>query len=464
MSIGGKIRFLLLIFGICCIITALSLKNTITRTDLLTHESNKLQENLSTKERTIQNFLSNPTQLKIAESFDRNGAEALKFIDTYRPSGINLLVFEKNSLKFWSSSKVLPAINKIKEGTSFYSSGNGYYELIKKTAGNHTFLFFITIRTQFFIENQYLKNEISPELFANNSLDLAGFTDKDTRNIFTINKDYLFQVKLKDSYTGGIFDNIQLWLWVVGLLSICLFVNSYCTRLVNKGAVFAGIFILTLFFTALRLSDLHYFWLNHQFNLAIFNPSIYAQSDLLPSLGDFLLNILAITWIILFTYTHRKKLEVPIWASNSKLTGILVHIALLLALSAIAFITDDVFYGLIDNSRINFDLTNIININFNSFVSILILCLVWFNIFLIISIFIEISKRFNLSDKERLIIFLASLSVYCVYRLIDDFTIYFLIYALFIFIICWNDYVQQRRFFIGIYAALFFCMAFLSAL
>jgi len=276
VSIGGKIRFLLLIFGICCIITALSLNHAITRTDLLTHESNKLQQNLAAKERIVQNFLANPDQIKTALSFEKNGAAALNFIDTYQPFGINLLVFKDNNLQFWSSSEALPPVQRVKEGSSIYESKNGYYELIKKTEGKYTFLFFITLKTQFFIENQYLKNEIAPELLANHSLDLAAFTDKETRDIFNLNKDYLFQVKLKDSYRGGIYTNIQLWLWIVGLFVICLFVNSYCTWLVNRGFVYAGIGMLTIFFLALRLSDLHYFWLNHQFNLALFSPSIYS--------------------------------------------------------------------------------------------------------------------------------------------------------------------------------------------
>lgn len=436
----------------------------MTRTDLLIHESNRLQENLSAKEKIVKNFLANPDQINTVLSFNKNGSAALNFIDTYRPLGINLLVFKDNTLQFWSSSKVLPSINRIKEGSSIYESNNGYYELIKKTIDNHTFLFFITLRSKFFIENQYLKNEIVPELLSNNSLDLAAFTDKDTRDIFNLNKDYLFQVKLKDSYAGGVYTNIQLWLWIVGLFAICLFVNSYCTWLVNKGAVFLGIFILTFFFCVLRISDLKYFWLNHQFNLEIFNPSIYAQSDLLPSLGDFLLNIIAITWICLFTYTHRKKIEIPYWATKNRTTGILIHLAFLLVLSAIAFLTDDVFFGLIDNSRINFDLTNIINLSFTSFICLLILCLVWFNIFLVANIFIELSKQFNVSNKQRAILFLVTLSIFFVYKLIDDFTVFFLVYALFIFILCYNDYVQERKFNIGIYAALFFCMAFLSAL
>lgn len=464
MSIGGKIRFLLLIFGICCIVTALSLKHAVTQADLLTHEANELQESLTSKEKIVQNFLSNTAQLNAAKSFDKNGENALNFIDTYRALGINLLIFNNNTLQYWSSSKVLPQLKKVREGTSFYPSQNGYYELIKKTIDNYTFIFVITLKSQYLIENQYLKNEIAPELFPNGSLDLAGFTDKETRNIFSINKDYLFQVKLNDSYTGGIYTNIQLWLWIVGLITICLFVNSFCTWLVNKGSVVLGIFILTLFFSVLRLSDLQFFWFNHQFNLELFNPSIYAQSDFLPSLGDFLLNILAITWICLFAYTHRKKLTIPIWASKSTGLSLVVHLVLLLILSAIAFLTDEVFFGVIDNSKINFDLTNIINLSFTSFICILILCLVWFNIFLIANIFIELSKQFNISNRQRIILFISCLSAYFIYRLIDDFTVYFLVYALFIFILSWNNYIQERKFSISVYALLFFCMAFLSAI
>jgi two-component system nitrogen regulation sensor histidine kinase NtrY len=55
VSIGGKIRFLLLLLGICCIATALSLNNSITNKDLLVHEAKELQENLAAKEQIVQN-------------------------------------------------------------------------------------------------------------------------------------------------------------------------------------------------------------------------------------------------------------------------------------------------------------------------------------------------------------------------------------------------------------------------
>ncbi|MES2417422.1 MAG: HAMP domain-containing sensor histidine kinase [Bacteroidota bacterium] len=464
MNIGGKIRLLLLIFGLCCIATALSLDHSITRTDLLVHEAGQLQENLTAKEKIIQDFLSNPEKIKEAESFYKNGNTALKFIEDYREQGINMLIYKEGQLEFWSANKVFPTIGKIKEGTSFKQLANGWYELVKKTSGNYTFLFLVSVKSQFVIENQYLRNQIVPTLFSRNSLDLAAFTDKETVDIFSIHKEYLFPVKLSDSYKDGIYSSAQLWLWLIGLFSICLFVNSYCSKLASSGRVLAGTGILVVFFIALRLSDLRYLWLNHQFNLEIFNPSIYAQSDFLPSLGDFLLNVLAITWISLFAYTYRSKYVFPKWISKNKIPGIIFHLILLLILSAMGFLIDNVFFGLIDNSKINFDITNIINLSFISVVCIFILCLVWFNVFLIANIFIELTKQLNVTHKERITLFISTLSIYFIFKLIDDFNVYFLVYALLIFILSWNNYIQRGKFSIRIFAALFFCMAFLTAL
>ena len=64
MSIGGKIRFLLLLLGISCIATALSLNNSITSTDLLLHEAKELQKNLAVREQLIQDILSNPQKIE----------------------------------------------------------------------------------------------------------------------------------------------------------------------------------------------------------------------------------------------------------------------------------------------------------------------------------------------------------------------------------------------------------------
>lgn len=465
MSVGGKIRFLLLVLGICCIATALSLNNSITQNDLLLHEAQNLQKNLAAKENIVQGFLTDNDRLNELKTYHTNGVLALNFIDTYRNNGINLLIYKNDELQFWSSIKTFPQnVNRLKEGASFQPLANGLYEVIKKTDNQYTFIFLILVKTQFSIENQYLKNSIVPELFANNSLDLAAFTDKNTKEIFSLSKDYLFAVKLSDEFSKNIYATVQVWLWVIGLFCICLFVNSYANYLARKGFLVAGTVVLIIFFFAFRLTDLQFFWFNHQFTLDIFSPSIYAQSEFLPSLGDLLLHVISITWISLFIYIHRFQYTFSNWFSKSKIFGIGFHIGFLLFLALIALIIDEVFFGLINNSKINFDITNIINLGYISWISILTLCLSWFAFYLIINVFLELSKQLNVNNKERLIVFLTLLSACFVYKLVDEFTVFFLVYALLIFVIGYNNYIQKRQFSIGVFAILFLCIAFLTSL
>lgn len=467
MSIGGKIRFLLLLLGICCIATALSLNNSITNKDLLVHEAKELQENLAAKEQIVQNWLTNSKKIDELKQLHKDERLALKFINTYRDNGINLLIFKNSSLQFWSSVKTFPQnIEKLKEGTSFKQLSNGWYEIVKKTINNYTFVFLISVKAEFSIENQYLKNQISQDLFSRNTIDLAAFSDKEIIDIFSIHKEYLFPVKLSNLNTKNIYTLIQIWLWIIGLFSICLFVNSYCSWLVNKGLVLTATLVIAVFFVTFRLTDLQFFWFNHQFNLTIFNPSIYAQSDFLPSLGDLSLNVIAITWVCFFIYQHRYKYQLPKAIQDSKIAGILYHVILLIVLSYLAFLINDVFSGLIYNSKIDFDITNIINLGWISWTCIVILCLVWFNLYILANVLIELSKQLKSTHKQRIIIFLSMLLVYVIYKLIIDFyefDIFFLVYGLLLFIIGWNNYIQRNRFSVGVFAALFFCMAFLTA-
>ena len=465
MSIAGKIRFLLLILGACCIGTALSLKNTISKKDLLTHEAAELQENLHQKEDIVYDFLSDPQRIEQAKQFHLNEKYGLDFINFYRNIGINLLTYENSELKFWSSFTAFPTgLDGIREGSSFLQLPNGWYEVIRKTKGNYALVFLIEVKSQYGIQNQFLSNDISPYLLPSNSLSLASFTDTEVYGINKFDGTLLFEVKLKQGYSKSIYAAIEVWLWAIGIFSFCLFFNSFCVWLAKRGNLVPATLILALFFVTLRITDLEYGWFNHQFNLLIFSPTIYGESFLLPSLGDFLLNVIALTWLIYFVYKYRGQYLLPSWLIRSKVAGLLLYFVLLVIFGLMAFVSDQIFLGLIINSKINFDITNIINLGWISWISIVILCLVWFNIYLTIIIFLEQTRPLNVTNKERLILFLMVFAGYLIYRLATTFSIFFIVYAFFIFIVGWNVYVKNNRFSIGVFTAIFFCLAFMSSI
>ncbi|MBB5437322.1 signal transduction histidine kinase [Pedobacter sp. AK017] len=465
MSIRGKIRFLLLILGACCIVTALSLKHSITKKELLAYEARQLQEKLEAKERIVYDFLSDDKQVENAKRYDQDENHGLNFIKTYRSQGINILVYKEGNLKFWSSFRAFPSnLQGIKEGTSVVTLRNGVYEIIKKTSENYSIIFLIDIKSQFDIQNQYLENIISRHLCPSSSLTLATYADREVYGIRNIKGEPLFEVKLKQGYSKSIYATIEVWLWVIGIFSFCLFFNSLSAWLVRAGRPIAGTLLLILFFVAIRVTDLEYGWFNHQFNLQIFSPTIFGESFFLPSLGDFLLNVIAFTWVVMFMYTYSDKFKVPQWLLDSKVAGLIFHLVLLIAFAALAFLFDQVFFGFIINSKINFNITNIINLGWISWVSIIILCLVWFDVYLLGNVFMQQTLQLNVTNRERLILFLSAFFVYLIYRMDTGFSIFFIAYALLIFIMAWNIYIRKKKFSIGIFAALFFCLAFITSI
>ena len=466
MNIGIKIRTLLLLLGICCIGTALSINQSLTPANILNREAGKLQTNLSLKEREVVNFLSSKADMKYARSLSQNGADALKFSASHNKRGITLLTYVNNKLGYWSSSRAIPKnILAIREGITFIELSNGFYESIKKTEGDFTVLFLINVKKNYSIENQYLKNIVRPDLSPSGVLDIASFNESvnNVRSISNLDGKFLFSVKLTSNNTRNVFSSIEVALWIIGLFFICVFVNSVSSMLADKGFVYLGTLLLMLFFLLFRLSDLQYGWFNQQFNLEIFNPRIYAESFFLPSLGGLLLNMISITWISMFLYTHRKKYRLPRSIENSITAAVGVELLLLAFIAALAFMADDIFFGLIYNSKIAFDI-NIINLDWISWVCVLLLCLAWFNLYLIATTCIKVTQNLSLPVKKKLMVFLVSFSVYFIYRAFTSFTAFFIAFGVLLFLLAYNIYVQRHRFSVLIFALSFFCMAFITSI
>lgn len=465
MSIGAKIRFLLLILSLCCIATAVSLKHSISKKDLLDHEGSILQENLAVREHMVYNFLNDPVELKKAQAYHLNEDYALEFIQRFKTKGIQVLTFQKNELLFWSSFKTFPSeVVRLREGNSFHQFPNGWAEVIKKTTGNFTIVFLIEVKNQYKFTNKYLSNNFVPTLTDSKSLTLASFNDTQVYGINDHSGNLLFVVKLVPGYVDTIFSNLEVWLWIIGLFSFCLFVNSLCALLVRSGKLLLGTLLITLFFLILRLTDLEFGWFNHQFNFQLFDPKVYGESYVLPSLGDFLLNVIAITWVVLFAYTYKDQYVLPENLKRSKAAGIALHVVLMLIFVGIGFLFDHIVYGLIINSKINFEITNIVGLGWLSWISIIILCLVWFNAFILGYILMSLSKQLQVSNKQRLLIFIATASAFLIGYLSLGFAIFFVAYCFFVFLLGWNIYLQQARFYVYIYSLMFFCLAFISAI
>src|SRR5690606_6828309 len=135
------------------------------------------------------------------------------------------------------------------------------------------------------------------------------------------------------------------------------------------------------------------------------DPTIYAESDLLPSLGDLLLNVLAFTWIVVFIFVHRKEYVLPEWLRLRKWAAYILLVGFALTIGGIGFLAEDIFFGLVYYSKIEFNISNIINLSWVSWLSIFILCLVWLQVYLLVKVFAELSSQLvQISLREKIVL------------------------------------------------------------
>lgn len=456
-----KIRWLILLLGLTCFATAFSLRKAISPAFLLRSETQKLQEKLLAKERHIHQLLDDSLKIAGLKELAKDSKKGKKFINEHREKGINLLIYRANRLEYWSSYRVLPPnIHRIKEGTTFQHLPNGYYELVTKTIEEHRFVFLITIKTNYSIENQYLRNEMWPDFIAKNTIDIANLGEQHTSEVFNSKHDYLFSVKLSNNYTNNTYNLLELWLWIIAVLCISSFVHLYCASWIKQGHPYRATLVLSGFFILLRLSDLKYFWFNHQFNLKVFDPSIYAESDLLPSLGDFFLNVVAFTWVAIFIYTYRKYFIGPRINKKPKFFALVCTAISVFMLAVMAWFADELFFGLVFNSKIQFNISNIIYLGWMSWLSIFILCLMWLNIFIAVNIFYDINRYMGAKAKQQLLVFGIMVLAYSLYKVFDQFTAYHLFYALILLAIVGLKYKNS----LALMALCLLCMATLSTI
>lgn len=465
LGFGIKIRFLLLALGCSLLVTSVSLRQFSTKAEILDSEGKEVEQNLLSKERIVKKFLSDKENFAQLKTYPQNAKAALNFIDAYRKDGINLFTYQNNTLQFWSTFKInSPNPQSIKSGTSVVFLSNGWYEVIKQRSGQFHFVFFIPIQSQYGVkESNFFNDEIDPLLSKSKNIILASFADKDVYAVKGLDDKFLFSLKLKPNIQIDYMPSLQIWLFVAGLLFVAAFFNSLSSYIAKKGQVGLATLLLLIFFMVFRLSDLYFGWFNHRFEVGIFDPKIYSQSFLMPSLGDLIANMISVTWLLLFIFNHRKSYRFPNWAAQRKWVGIILHFSFLAIIGATALLADNMLSGLIYNSKINFDIINILKLGGSSWVSIVIVCLVWFQLYLITTIFVVMSKQLKVTNKERLYILLAAFTAVGVYTLISGFNVFFIAFFLVLFLIARNLYVVGAKFGISLFAAAFICLAFITS-
>ncbi|WP_026897179.1 sensor histidine kinase [Daejeonella oryzae] len=466
LSEALKIRIFLFVLTLGFAFTALTLNYTFKKEEILSLDGQQIQQRLQQKEKFIKNFLNDPAVFDSLKNIHRNEEWAQKLIPEFAGRHkIYIHTYKNGKLLFWGGNRILfDSDSSIREGSTFLSWENGEYEIIKKTEGEFSVLACIPIKSDYPYQNQYLQNTFSDDLIKENNLDIASINDRGVYNIRNLEGKYLFSVKLKPSALNVYYSSFELWMWILTVVFGLIFINHLSNWIAGRGHVKTSIAFLAFFLLGFRLLDLSSPWFQNHFDIEIFNPKYYAASYLSPSIGGLLLNVLSFTWLIAYIYSYRFRIIFSREPAGRILSFVIIIIVAIL-LCGYAVLVDNLFYGLVSNSKINFDVSNVLNLNWVSWLGILIFCFASLSLYLLINSVFVLADTLNINHTERLILFLSALLIAALYNTLPGkFSIYFLLFGAILFISGWAYYHNKKLFNAGMFIGAILIFSIIASL
>jgi signal transduction histidine kinase len=393
---------MLALLGGTLLLTAIIVRSTYTPVLNLTQTAKILENNLRDKEEFVNDAISTPEGFNQFKSLT-NSEKGLDYIKEYtNKHNIWITTYDHNNLLFWSGIKVIPTNPEaIKEGYSFIKQPNGYYEAIKKSQGSFSAIFLIPIKINYSVQNQYLQNIFAKDLLTDDNIEIADFTDKNVYPVHSINDVYLFSVKIKANEVNYRFFYFELVIWMLTCIVMCVLMQKICNYIVYKGHTYLSLLVLAAFIVALRYVNLTYDWPNFTYKLSIFDPAVYTANMVSPSLGDLCINIFMLSWFTTFLYRQRFKLlnRVP-----GKFVSYFLLVIGILILITVSTVLLDLFYGLVVNSSISFDVNNVLSLSAFSVCGLLLLCFSFFIFYLLNETVLTVISKLTIPISYQLLI------------------------------------------------------------
>lgn len=451
---------LLTLIGICLLFTAIIVQKTYAPVNNLVQIGRTVENNLHQKEAYVNGLINDKLKFRLFKYLPDNEQDALNDIDEItNRNNIWFVTLYNNHLRFWSGIKVIPDnLAGITEGYSFIKQPNGYYETVRKSKGDFSVIFFIPIKTNYAFENQYLQNTFNRDLVKENNIDIADFSDRNVYEVHSSNNDYLFSVKEKANAVNDAFVYYELTVWILTILTLCILMHNVCCYVASKDYAWVAAVFLALFIVLFRYINLHYNLPDFTYTLSVFNPAYYASSVVYPSLGDFCINILCILWFVTFLHQQRHRL---FNTTPAKVSSYVIAITCILILIVISALFLNLFYGLVINSKISFNVNNVLSLSGFSLLGVLMVCFSFLAFYIINEIALFVCLKLIIPRSHLLFLFIISVILTTVtFAWYKEYTSFYLLWAILVIVRAYGFLYHNGR----LNAVTFLCIVLICSL
>lgn len=271
----------------------------------------------------------------------------------YQDRGLAFFIYGSRQLKYWSVNSIpLPEVDTLKNET-VAQLGNGWYYIKQMRCDSFRVMGVELIRKAYSYENQYLHNVFQRDFGLPGTVRIV----KDPAEGMAINDaDGTYLLSLTPSVyrlgkTPGYYVSVAFFLVSLLFLLLALARGFRLWAARQKKMLYLG--FLVVFLVAVRWAMLRFQFPGNLYQLGVFDPTFYASSTVNPNLGDMLLHMIFL-WFILWMVVKYFKANLVQWRMNRNSRFLAPAGCSLLTIGFFALLYH-LFDSLIFNSSFSFD-------------------------------------------------------------------------------------------------------------
>lgn len=280
-------------------------------------------------------------------------------------SNISVYVFRDSVLAFWSDRLMPVQYSSIPDGPELAEKSNGYYIMVPSRDGEYTKLAAILVKRLYAYENENLPPDV-PDVYGMPD-DVVIDTIPGTGKKIHYKDKYLFSLCFDDAmvrHDGMFYASVVLFF--IAFISMLVLLGFSYRYLMNKlrhhnWMILAFLADLVLLRFLMLYFDFPRIWLK----MDLFSPVHYAESMLYNSLGGLVVNVVI---LLCFAIMFHRFFRLSVRKLNL-LTQSVVSVVAYAFMFFLIYFGIYRIYGLIMNSTVPLDFSNLLNLSYLSFVA-----------------------------------------------------------------------------------------------
>ena len=369
----------------------------------------KFEKKFLTKEEKLHHSIDN---LSHKLNHDKSLNQLFEYSEELaKQEDLDVFIYAHDSLIVWTNNHVTIPLNNPNKliNKEVVKLSNGWYYLYKTKTDSFTVYGSFLIKSIFEYENQDLENRFSPYFsgIIEGNITIGeqnGYCIKNQEN------ETIFSIKPTHKYQQNeIFEAIVFGCYLFAIfIFVQLIISSTQTLLIKNPYL---LIVYPILIIGLRFLSIHFNWFELFSNFKLFSPELYAASEFIPSLGDLIINVSIFYFLVHFLLKRTKN-----WFNkgNQKMKLVLFVIPLFLISFYAAFKINDLIYSLVYDSKISFNLESLFDLNFYSFISIIIIGACFYAYFKLIQFIIIQLKNTKFEWNKLAFLWVLSSSIYIV--------------------------------------------------